>query len=360
MTAKPQALFPPAASIVPIGGVPVVAAYGPLLGGFLQNPIKAQDQDIAIAEVLYVDLINPAALEENDTTQALQPGQTFNIPANFTGNVSVNAATSGHRFSAVVIQTTPPFPPTPQTGVFPPAGPTSLTKVIPSYLYQQYKADAACQAFVDAYNAFAQGYVDWFNQTPLPVYTNPAIAGALLDWVALGLYGIARPALSSGRRRVIGPYNTWAPNTLPLNVQRILGPTDVVVTSDDIFKRILTWNLYRGDGITFNIRWLKRRIMRFLIGVNGTAPNVDNTSPISVTIGPGIISIQISQGTRKIVGGALYNRFMFNGMPLNRLITQFVPGPSPLPNENVLKEAIDSGVLQLPFQYEYVVSTGGN
>ena len=44
---------------------------------------------------------------------------------------------------------------------------------------------------------------------------------------------------------------------------------DPAVT-DDVFKRILTWHFYKGDGKNFSVRWLKRRIWRFLQGANGT------------------------------------------------------------------------------------------
>ncbi len=167
---------------------------------------------------------------------------------------------------------------------------------------------------------------------------------------------MTRPSLSSGKNRDVGPLNTWAYNAIGYNVRRLVGPSDVTVTSDDIFKRIMTWNFYKGDGRTFNIPWLKRRIMRFLLGANGSAPNIDSTDIVSVTFGPGIISIRIAGGSRKILGGAIYNRFGYNRMAYNALVTQFISGPTPLKNDGVLKEAIDSGVLQLPFQYQFVVT----
>lgn len=354
--ANPVGVYPLAKAIVRTGGQPIDAAFGPLLGGFIQNPFDASDQGLVASEPIYVDITGPAATEETATTQAIQPGALFTFPAGLTTTVSVNAKSAGHKIAGLVLQPAPPFPPTPQSGSFPPSGPTTLTKIIPSYLYQEYNDDAACAAFVSAYNSLAQGYVDWFVGTPLPVYSDPSISGSLLNWVAAGLYGMIRPTLSSGRNRRRGPYNTWAFNTIPFNISKIIGPTNITVTTDDVFKRILTWNLYRGDGNAFSIRWLKRRIMRFLTGPNGSAPNVDNTSPISVTTGSGIIAIAINVGTRSVLGGALYNRFGFNRMAYNRLLTQFVPGPTQLPLVNVLKEAIESGVLQLPFQYQFVVS----
>ena len=258
------------------------------------------------------------------------------------------------------INVPPQFPPTPQSGTFPPPGPTTLTAPIPSYLYQQYADDPDLQAFVSAYNTLAQIYVTWFANVVLAAYTNPVIAGPLLDWVAQGIYGFLRPTLSSGKFTSKGPFNTYALNTWPLDKIKIIGPKNVAVTTDDIFKRIMTWNFYKGDGNRFNIRWLKRRIMRFLIGTNGTAPNIDQTYIVSVTFGTGnLVSIRISSGSRKITGGALYNRMRFNqrGVPFNGLLTTFIPGPSPLPNESVLKEAIQAGVLQLPFQYQFLITT---
>lgn len=350
--------FRPASTVVPVGGEPVIAMYGPMLGGLITNPMYLEDLGILTAEVLYVDLSGPAALQETATTFPLQPGQTFLVPAGFSGNVSVNAVTGGHKFSGVLWQPAVQ-PPTPQPGTFPPSGPTTLVSTIPSYLYKEYVDDDDLQAFVSAYNELAQIFVTWFAEGLLPVYTSDTIAGALLDWVGTGLYGIPRPSLSSGRSRVIGPFNTYGFNTLPLNRRRTIGPSDVTIATDDIYKRVLTWNFYKGDGNVFNVRWLKRRIMRFLIGENGSAPNIDNTQDISVVFGDGVISISINAGTRHITGGSLFNRFGFNRLPMNSLSTRFVPGTNPFPFESVLKEAMDAGVLTVPFQYQFIVTTSG-
>lgn len=350
-------LYPLAASVVTVAGQPMTAVYGPALGGFITNPGSAADQNVAVAEALFVDIAGPAASRETATTFPLSPGQTFVIPANLAGDVSVNAATAGHLFSGIVYQAPVNPVPTPQPGAFPPAGPTTATEIIPSYLYQQYNDDDDLQAFVAAYNAFAQSYASWFALISLPVYTNPMIVGVLLDWVAEGLYGFVRPALSSGQNRDVGPYNTWAYDTIGYNVRKLVGPQNVTVTTDDIFKRIITWNFYKGDGNVFNVRWLKRRIMRFLIGIDGTAPNVDQTYIISVTFGSGIIAVRITVGTRRVTGGMMFNRFGFNRpfFPYNSLQTSFTPGPTQLPNEEVLKEALESGALQVPFQYQVIV-----
>ena len=349
-------ISPLASSVVTAGGVSVVAIYGPMIGGQIVNPYYAVDQGIAVAENLYIDLVNPASLGISTTTFVLQPGQSFTVPANQTTNVSVNALTAGHQFSGYVISSIVPYPPTPTPGPFPPPGPTSVSKTIPSYLYKEYDDDEDCQAFVSAFNAMAQQYVDSFNQIELPIYTSPTISGPLLDWVLTGLYGIPRPALSSGRNRNIGPFNTYVMNSIPFNTQQLIGPQNVTVVSDDIYKRIATWNFFKGDGKYFDVRWLKRRIMRFVLGVDGADVDVDQTYQISVTFGVGNqVNITLLGGTRTLTGGTLFNRFLPNSMAFNTAITVF-DLLTPIPNAEILKEAIDSGVLQLPFQFKWVVT----
>ncbi len=353
----PTSLYRTVVSEVADAGAAVVAMFGPVAGGVITNPRYAEDQGLDAAEVLWIDVVGPATLGVNPTSIPLQPGQTYTVAPGQTTNVSVNAASAGHKFSGVVYQPQTPYPPAPQAGGFPPAGPVTLTRTIPSYLYEQYADDEDLQAFVAAYNALAQQYVAWFAAVGLAVYTSPQIAGSLLDWVAAGLYGMVRPSLSSGMNRDLGPLNTYAFNTLALNARRAVGAQNVTVTTDDIFKRIITWNFYKGDGNEFNVRWLKRRIMRFLIGVDGSAPNVDQTYLISITFGAaGAVSIRIASGSRIVNGGALFDRFAFNSMPYNALRTSFVPGPDPLPYQSVLREAVASGVLQLPFQYRFSVA----
>lgn len=353
----PVGLFKTAVQKVTTGGQAVTPIFGPVAGGFITNPATAEGQGLALPEVLYLDIVSTAALGETETTIPLQPGQTYVCVPGQTTNVSVNAASAGHRFSGVVYQPPAPYPPAPQPGTFPPSGPTTLTEIIPSYLYEQYADDDDLQSFITAYNGLAQQYVAWFATIGLPVYTGAGISGALLDWVAAGLYGMLRPALSSGRNRDLGPLNTYAYNALAYNRRRTVGPQNVTVTTDDIFKRIMTWNYYKGDGNLFNVRWLKRRIMRFLVGEDGLAPNVDQTYIISVTFGSqSVVSIRISLGTRSITGGALYNRLGFNRMAYNALTTSFTPAADPPPFASILKEAIESGVLQLPFQFRFSVA----
>lgn len=203
----------------------------------------------------------------------------------------------------------------------------TLQKTISSYLYTQYADDDDLQAFVDSYNQYTQAYVNTFNSLNLPIYTSPSITGPLLDWVSQGIYGYTRPALDQTSASTIGPLDTYEPNTknVTLNYELTTSATTVAV-SDDMLKRLLTWHFYKGDGKVFNVRWLKRRIMRFLIGTNGTAPDIDQTNQISVTFGSG------------------------------NAVTITMPT---YPLANALAAAIASGAAELPFQFTFTIVVSG-
>lgn len=342
-------------SEIQAAGVSVIASFGGVLGGFIVNPRNSADQGIVTPETLYVDPTGPATLVPSPTTVAVEPGGSFEIPPETTGPVWVNARTAGHRFTAVILQVPTPFPPTPTNGDFPPSGPTGLTKVIPSYLYEEYFDDDDLQAFVASYNAQAQDYVDTFNAMNLPIYTSDEISGTLLDWVAAGLYGLTRPALASGKPRLVGPLDTYEFNTMRLNDSSVI-EADVVTTTDDIFKRILTWHLFKGDGKVFDVRWLKRRVARFLFGINGTAPNIDQTYQISVTFGVGgEVAIRFVDQITTLIGGAIFGGFLLNDARFDETLTTSEQ-LTPLPNRVIFKEALDSGALELPFQQTWDVT----
>lgn len=95
-----------AASVVSTGGTPVTAANGsagaPIDGCYLVNPATAADQGIGAAENLYVNPVTTATTSGNGTTSAIQPGQPYNCVPGMINNLSVNAATSGHKFNLVV------------------------------------------------------------------------------------------------------------------------------------------------------------------------------------------------------------------------------------------------------------------
>jgi len=359
-------IWPLAASQTVLGAKPVTAVYGPCLGGFIQNPAAARDQGLAIVENLYVDLTKPATPFVSATCFMLTPGQTYQLPVNFGGDASVAAASAHHRFSGVVFQPkteverSQPY----QQGIFfPPLGPVTVQNVIPSYLYQQYSDDDDLQAFVDAYNSMAQDYTLWGSNINLAVYTSNNIAGSLLDWIAEGLYGIKRGALSVGHGKTVGPFNTYMLNTLALNTMHNLPAADYFMMNDDIFKRVMTWHIYKGDDKVFNVRWLKRRIMRFLLGENGLSPpgpadvwEPESTYPVSVTWGTGNqVNINLQPNRRRFISGALFNTFMMNTAAFNAYDSALQQFPvSPL--APIFKAAVDAGVLELPFQFKFVVN----
>jgi hypothetical protein len=334
---------------------PTVAAYGPMTGGYIQNPATAEEQNTPVAEYIYVSLVEPPGLSANTTTIAVGPGQTFLFPGGLETRVWVNAPTAGHTIAGAVIQ--PKSTCTPATGDFPPSTYTTMTAVLGSYLYQQYNDDDDLQAFVSSYNAMAQEYITWFATVMLPVYTNPNVNGPLLDWVATGLYGQRRPVLTMGFTKDEGPLNTIQLNTLPLNTLRQAEPAAFYLVDDDLFRRVLTWHLWKGDGKLFNVRWLKRRIKRFLYGVDGGAGNTDETYEISVTFGPTPfdVNINLQSLVRRVTGGALLNLQPLNTFMLNEIATETTTVHiSPL--APVFKAAVESGVLELPFQYTYHVN----
>ena len=119
-------------------------------------------------------------------------------------------------------------------------------------------------------------------------------------------------------------------NTIPINAFQTTGIINVFTTTDDIFKRIITWFFFKGDGQVYSTTWLKRRVMRFLIGASGTTPNIDNTYPIGVVYnGSGAVTLTI---TLTVAAGIL------------------------LSVAQVFQAAAASGAISLPFQYDFTVN----
>jgi hypothetical protein len=348
----------------------------PNFGGLVTNPFKASDQGLPEPEAMFISIVKPPSLFEDEHTSKLEPGQQFIVPAGV--HVWVDAISKGHKFSAYFYSSSIAIKgsATPVPGDFPPSAPTGLTKVIPSYLYQEYTDDDDLQAFVDTHNGMQQNWIDTFNALSLPIYTNPIIAGPLLDWVAQGVYGYQRPWVYAEKGFKFGPLNTWMPNQLvPIDALVKTQPRGVVIADDDFYKRCLTWHYMKGDGKYFNVRWLKRRIKRFLIGVNGSCPHIDTTDDISITFGARQeVTIRFPLINRSVVAGALPNRFGPNGTIggspngasatpgnqkplLNLVYTVAVSFPRP-DYINQFAEAINAGVLELPFQFSFNVVIG--
>lgn len=225
-----------------------------------------------------------------------------------------------------------------------PTTPTSVTKTIPSYLYFEYQDDQDLPALIQSYNDMTQEYVDWFNDVNLPVYTK--LNGALLDWVGQGVYGLPRPSLSSTRLNgVIGPYATVrfhgpeGPSSPTPDVVKgyamtqIYQQSNVYDTPDDIYKRILTWWFYKGDGFIFSVAWLKRRIARYLYGVNGEDISMPWTPDISVTFDDSTVP----QPTCNIT-------ISNTALLANTTVSEY------------FKVSVENGVLSLPFRFQYSVT----
>lgn len=68
-------------------------------GFYVENPLTAADQGIATAEPLVVDLVTASAAYPG-TSIKLQPGDHVLIANPPTGAVYIEAATTGHKFSA--------------------------------------------------------------------------------------------------------------------------------------------------------------------------------------------------------------------------------------------------------------------
>jgi len=216
-----------------------------------------------------------------------------------------------------------------------------LTKIIPAYAYKQYADDDNIQAFFTALNAGTQTYLDWFNQVGLAYY--PGLKGPLLDWVATGLYGMARPQLDQQGAPAIGPLNTEVLNVDTLNTFTPPTASTEYVLSDDVFQRILTWNLFKGDGKNFNVFWLKRRVMRFLVGTNGIDPDpagagfvvgAEDTSAIGVQVASGILTVTITKARLTTIAPFVTTQIL-------NLFALIFPAPE---------------ILDLPARYQYAVT----
>lgn len=90
-----------AASAIVTGGVAVTLITGPVNGCIITNPLTATDQNIAAAEVAYLNPVTTATANGRGTNNALQLGQTWNCPPGMTTNLSAIAATTAHAFSVV-------------------------------------------------------------------------------------------------------------------------------------------------------------------------------------------------------------------------------------------------------------------
>ena len=207
---------------------------------------------------------------------------------------------------------------------FPPAGAVTQQNVIPSTIFVQFNDDDNIQAFTAAYNAYAQTYIDWFNSANIALYTTDPVSGSFLDFVGTNLYGYPRPGLPEPGTPLLGAYNTTEYNTLAYGGEVLATGGSTIATSDDIYRRCLTWHFYKGDGPQLTVSWLKRRVTRFLYGVNGVDFPIVYTPNVDIT---------------------------FTGL---RAATITVPN---IPAGVILQAAVEAGILEMPFQVDWTVAT---
>jgi len=229
-----------------------------------------------------------------------------------------------------------------------------LTQQIPSYPYQQYASDDRISAFFTAYNELSQINLNTINAVQLPIYLNQS--GDLLDWCAAGIYGLYRTSLPVGGFIEKGPVNTFELNTEQPNESQQIANTASYTVNDLVFQRIIQWNTFKGDGYQFNIRWLKRRVQRFL---NGTI-FPDQTYQVSVTFtGENAVLIDLRPGSSVTPSSAEYNVAAYDVSQYNQnpVVTGTNQSSSytSLALAPYLQAGINAGVLQLPFQYTYTV-----
>lgn len=231
-----------------------------------------------------------------------------------------------------------------------------LTSTIKAYPYLQFNDDPNIKAYFDAFNLTAQNYVDAFGNMVLPDYTSNEISGDLLDFVGENIYGIKRPIVFNGQPSWLGGLNSMGFNEMPLAwLKRDYSHVLNYIANDDIYKRVLTWNTYKGDGDVFKIRWLKRRINRFLFGPNGTDILNDNTYLISVQYAEnGDIGVVINPRYRTVQSGAIFSRMPFNQKVLDSL-TIAQSQPNFIKYSDTLSYLMAYGSLNVPFQYNVKV-----
>jgi hypothetical protein len=240
-----------------------------------------------------------------------------------------------------------------------------LSTFPPAYLYEQYRCDENLQAIFGAYNNYVAAYLLALNSLNLPIYPNlpsgstvltvqqdgtygslvndsvaydldgPFSVGAntivgLIQWVLTGLYGIPQPTLGAliSQTSTACEFNTFQFNRRQFNQFSLTKTYNYSPANLDLYRRVATWLLYKGDGLIFGGRWLKRRVVRFLTGVNGADPGVQQTYGVSVVFAANYeITITITSAK-------------FPGAPIT-----------------ALSELLASGALGLPIPYSASVVT---
>jgi hypothetical protein len=197
-----------------------------------------------------------------------------------------------------------------------------------------------------------------------------------------------------------------------LNEIALYGPFNIYLTDDDTYRRIITWHFFKADGNYCSMEFMKRRIWRFLYCPDGTSVDwaidpalgkshpsgladpddafIADTGQISILFGVNrncTIRFVLNDRTVNLpAGGCMCNAFGCNGfepawgvpkawdigvdtthMPsgmrppggifLNELETSWKPLP-PLPFMYIFKQALDLGVLEVPYQFNFTCTIG--
>ena len=222
-----------------------------------------------------------------------------------------------------------------------------LQATLPAYAYHEYADDPYFQAFVSAYNRISQGYLDWSNQNPLALYTDSNVSGAMLDYVGNNLYGIARPVISTTSSTRYGAINTRSIDFMAWNGFRRIQSGTAQVANDDIYKRTMTWFLWRGDGVQMSVEWIRRRVARFLYGAGGTDFDLGLLSNVSIT---SLFRFPRGAMNTSSIDRMGMNTFLGANYHQMRII---VPASSPI--SNTFKILFGSGYLPTPFQISFIV-----
>ena len=228
-----------------------------------------------------------------------------------------------------------------------------LATIVPSYAYFQYADDVSIQAFISSFNSITQSYLNWFVNTPLAVYVLSTINGELLDWIGQSLYGYSRPLIvfKSIYGNVTGYYGSGAyGKTAYGKIRQKVTPGTAVSVNDDVYKRALTWHLYLGDGKQMTIQWVKRRIARFLYGVDGTDIPFDDLQNVSV-------AFSTYQGHMGYYGSGAYGAVAFGKIKktnyTHKTMTITLPN---IPISSTLQALLLNGFLAFPFQVNLLVN----
>lgn len=233
-----------------------------------------------------------------------------------------------------------------------------MQKVVPAYLYAQYSDDENLQAFIDAFNAIAQGYLNWYINTPLAVYTSDAIYGPLLDLVAANIYGLTRPIVSSLNVHESGFYgNDGYGFGSAYAMAEIVESGTAYVATDDVFKRVMTWTLWKGlQEIQVSIDWMKKRIARFLYGVNGSDAPVSDMQNISIVPSMYLQMAGYGESTDSYGWGPAYGE---GQQVQTRTIDLTITLPN-IPMAKIFAALLDQGYLPMPTQVNWTVDVGGS